>query len=314
MLVDEATKYKKSLFLKKKNEQVDPIIDGIKALKARHKIQVKIIRCDNAGENKVLERESDKNELGIIFECTAPGTPQQNGVVVRAFVTLMGKARAMMNHAGFTMAKRQQLWCEAAQTATLLDNILVQDSAQSPPFTQLRVFGEMCVVVDTDNKVGRTKIDPRGKISLFVVYSTQHAGDVYRLLNPKTSWVINSRDVKWIGNMLAEFYKIEMIERASGYVDPDEKFQLEEEEDQDVEEEESEPEEDESEIIQAGQSPAEEPTETPVGVADDKPVASRTRSQTAADETIAARTREALWSDPEISAFADVRDEKTLNE
>ena len=42
----------------------------------------------------------------------------------------------MMNHAGFTMAKRQHLWCEAAQTATLLDNILVQDSAKSLPFTQ----------------------------------------------------------------------------------------------------------------------------------------------------------------------------------
>ena len=47
MLVDEATKYKKSFFLKKKNEQVEPIIDWIKALKVRHKIQVKIIRCDN---------------------------------------------------------------------------------------------------------------------------------------------------------------------------------------------------------------------------------------------------------------------------
>ena len=136
MLVDEATKYKKSFFLKKKNEQVEPIIDWIKALKVRHKIQVTIIRCDNAGENKVLERESDKNELGIIFEYTAPGTPQRNGVVERAFVTVMGRARAMMNHAGFTMAKRQQLWCEAAQTATMLDNILVQESAKSPPFTQ----------------------------------------------------------------------------------------------------------------------------------------------------------------------------------
>ena len=49
MLVHEATKYKKSFFLKKKNEQVEPIIDWIKALKARHKIQVKIIRCDNTG-------------------------------------------------------------------------------------------------------------------------------------------------------------------------------------------------------------------------------------------------------------------------
>ena len=76
MLVDEATKYKKSFFLKKKNEQVEPIIDWIKSLKAGHEIQVKIIRRDNAGENKVLERESGKNELGILFKYTAPGTPQ----------------------------------------------------------------------------------------------------------------------------------------------------------------------------------------------------------------------------------------------
>ena len=141
----------------------------------------------------------------------------------------------------------------------------------------LRVFGEMCVVADTHNKVGRTKIDPRGKICLFVGYSTQHGEDVYRLLNPKTSRVILNRVVKWIGKTLAEFYKIEMIDRASGYVDPDEDFQLEEEEDQDMEEEESKPEEDDLDAIQVGQLQAEEPTETPIGVADDEPVASRTR-------------------------------------
>ena len=168
-------------------------------------------------------------------------------------MTIMRRARAMMNHAEFTMSKRQQLWCEAAQTATILDNILVQESTKSSPFTplfgvdakyakHLRVFGEMCVVADTDNKVGRTKIDPRGKISLFVRYCTQHAGDVYRLLNPKSSRVIHSRDVKWIGKTWAEFYKIKMIDRASGYVDPDEDLQLEEEEDQDEQEEEIEPE------------------------------------------------------------------------
>ena len=95
--------------MKKKNEQVEPLINWIKALKSRHKFLVKIVRCDNAGENKVLVRESDNNELGIIFEYTVPGRLQQNGVIERAFVTVMGRARAMMNHAGFTMAKRQQL-------------------------------------------------------------------------------------------------------------------------------------------------------------------------------------------------------------
>ena len=54
------------------------------------------------------------------------------------------------------------------------------------------------------------------------------------------------------------------IDRASGYVDPDEDFQLEEDEDQDGEEEEElEPEEDESGVIQVGQSQAEEPTRDP---------------------------------------------------
>ena len=45
------------------------------------------------------------------------------------------------------------------------------------------------------------------------------------------------------------FYNIKMIDRASGYGDQDEDFQLEEEEDQDVEEEELVPEENESEVI-----------------------------------------------------------------
>ena len=91
--------------------------------------------------------------------------------------------------------------------------------------------------------------------------------------------------------MWTGFYKFQMIDRASGYVNPDEDFQLEEEENQEVEEEESEPEEDESEVIQVGQSQAEDPTETPVGVADDEPVASRTSSQTAADEPICSKNK-----------------------
>ena len=91
--------------------------------------------------------------------------------------------------------------------------------------------------------------------------------------------------MKWIGKAWAEFYKIRMVDRASGYVDLDEDFQLEEE-DQDIDEEESET-EDDPEPIQVGQPQAEEPTETPAGVADDEPVASRTRSQTEPDEPVA---------------------------
>ena len=49
-------------------------------------------------------------------------------------------------------------------------------------------------------------------------------------------------------------------------------------------------------------------------MADDAPVASRIRSQTTASEPIAVRTRQALRSSPEMNAFADAKDDKTLNE
>ena len=47
---------------------------------------------------------------------------------------------------------------------------------------------------------------------------------------------------------------------------------------------------------------------------DNEPVASRTISQTIPVEPVAARTRQSLGSDPEVSAFADVKEDKTLNE
>ena len=144
--------------------------------------------------------------MGINFEYTATGTPQQNAYVERAFPTLMGRARAMMNFAGVTTEKRKQLWCEAANTATMLDNILVHEQNSASPYTMfyrrdakyakhLWTFGEICVIADTSNKVGRTKHGTRGRLSMFMGYSTQHAGDVYRVLHLKTNHVIYSRDV-----------------------------------------------------------------------------------------------------------------------
>ena len=206
LMVDEATKYKKSFFMKKKSDQIGEIVTWLKGLFAKYNIKVKYIRCDNSEENKSLEKRLNQEGLGVIFEYTAPGTPQQNGVVERAFVTLMARARAMMNFAGFTVKKRELLWCEAAQTVTHLDNILVQQEGKPPPFSwfykedakyaqHLRTFGEMAVIADTEQKKTRSKLAPRGKMAMLLGYSTHHAGDVYRFLNMQTNHVNLSRDV-----------------------------------------------------------------------------------------------------------------------
>ena len=163
MLVDEATSCKHSFYFKRKSDQVDMISSWLKGLKDKYKIQVKFIHCDNAGGNKKLEEKCNADGLGIIFEYTATGTPQQNAYVERAFPMIMGRARAMMNFAGFMTSKRKQLWYEEANTATMLDNILVHEQNSAPPYTMfygqdakyakhLRTFGEICVTADTTTK------------------------------------------------------------------------------------------------------------------------------------------------------------------
>ena len=55
-------------------------------------------------------------------------------------------------------------------------------------------LGEISVTADTSNKVRRLKLDTRGRLCMFMGYSTQHAGDVYRFLHMKTNHIIYSQD------------------------------------------------------------------------------------------------------------------------
>ena len=79
----------------------------------------------------------------------------------------------MMNYTGSTVKKRQEMWCEAAQTATMLDNVMVQEKGGKPPHMKfygedpkyakcLKTFGELGMTAISSNKVGRTELDLRG--------------------------------------------------------------------------------------------------------------------------------------------------------
>ena len=85
----------------------------IKGLSRKHEIEIKKIRLDNSGENKSLQEECDKQNLGVIFEFTALGTPQQNSVVERRIPKLMGSTKAMliqMENSGVKSFPQQQTW------------------------------------------------------------------------------------------------------------------------------------------------------------------------------------------------------------
>ena len=124
--VDEFSDCSHSFFLSRESDQVKLIPMWIKGLSKKHGIEKKWIRLDNSGENKSPQKECNKENLGVIFEFTAPGTPQQNSVVERRIPTLMGRARAMLIQAGIDSKGKGEFWCEVISTATKLDNIMVR--------------------------------------------------------------------------------------------------------------------------------------------------------------------------------------------
>ena len=109
----------------------------IRGLSKKYKIEIERIRLDSSGENSSLQKECDKASLGIIFEFTAPGTPQQNSVAERRNPTLMGRARAMLIQEGIDSKGKGEFWCEVLSTATKMDNIMVRPERTKHPHTLL---------------------------------------------------------------------------------------------------------------------------------------------------------------------------------
>ena len=146
----------------------------IKGLSKKHGIEIKRIRLDFSGENKSLQKECNKENLGVFFEFTAPGTPQQNSVAQRRIPMLRGRAQAMLIQAGIDSKGKGEFWCEVISTATKLDNKMVRPDRTKPPYTilynkdakymkHMRTFGEMAVVAIHEDKKMRSKLDNREK-------------------------------------------------------------------------------------------------------------------------------------------------------
>ena len=207
LIVDDYTDFCWSLFLKSKSELKSKMMDLLTDLKIAS-IDVKIIRCNNASENKVFYEECRSKGMNIRFEFSGPRTPKRNGKVERKFQTFYGRIRAMLNCAGLKDHLRNGVWAECAMTVTFLSNIISIKSDEKCPYqllfgakpklpSALKAFGEIGVVTTKDDIQGKLK--NRGTYCMFVGYSVNHANDVYRMLNLETKGIINTRDVTWLG-------------------------------------------------------------------------------------------------------------------
>ena len=172
---------------------------------------------DGPGENKKLQLRSESSawKLNLQFEITARDTPQQNHLAELGFASLANKGRALMYQANIPLSVRYKVFKEAFKTATLLDGLMttrldnklatryIHFFGKNPSFAQhLRTWGEAGTV---KIKVKATpKIADRGVQCMFIGYALDHTGDTYRMWNPITSGVHETRDVIWLKRMFYE--------------------------------------------------------------------------------------------------------------
>ena len=148
------------------------MVTFLKELKQKEGVTVKKIRCDNAGENKTLQKHLEKEGMGITFEFTPPNSPQFNARVERSFATLYSIVRSLNNAAKLTQVLRDGLWTEAARTAIEIKNSLCTDGKDVPSFTKFykrdddkvrsrRKFGEIAIIKDGRQNI-KGKLEDRG--------------------------------------------------------------------------------------------------------------------------------------------------------
>lgn len=222
MIQDEKTDHIWSIFMRHKSETAEKMLEWIHMIHNTMDIQIKIIRCDNSGENRKLQEvvRADR-DLKITFEFTAPHTPQQNGKVERKFQTLYGKIRAMLNWARLPAYLRSRLWAQCASVATKLENIIVKENSDSSShekfygvtptlINHLRTFGEIAIV--HDGKKIRGKLTDHGIPCMFIGYPDDHPSDVYQFLNLETHMVIMSRNYIWLNKSYGEYMNLEEVQ------------------------------------------------------------------------------------------------------
>ena len=119
----------------------------------------------------------------------------------------MGRPRAMMSEAGFTKRMRALMWCKAASTDTRLSNIIVKTNETKSAYEKfynkkpryarsLKTFGKIDIAKDISTIL--TKIESRERVCMFVGYPENHANDVFRLFNMKSTKILLSHDVQWL--------------------------------------------------------------------------------------------------------------------
>lgn len=165
------TDYTEVAAIKSKSDCKKHLINYVQKCKNQFGTCPKIIRSDRGGEYIDEELQSFLSSNGIIFQCTVPRCPQQNGISERKNRTLLEGIRSML----LTKDLPKFLWAEALHHANETYNNIPKDSDFPSPKSQFfdKIFNHKFIefgtpVFYTTNPLNRSKLDERGASGIFV--------------------------------------------------------------------------------------------------------------------------------------------------
>jgi hypothetical protein len=180
-------------------------------------INVKYVRLDNPGENVAFAQLASGKawNLQLAFEFTGSRTPQQNYLVKVGFTTLWGRLRAVFDAARVPEEEKYKLIREGIHYLTFLDGLIVKDvqgvvktkyghlHGEDPKVKMpMRTWGEGGVIKVT-NKI-KSKLQLRGAAAMFVGYTNHSLQDTYRMYDPESNTIHETRDVQCAKKMFFE--------------------------------------------------------------------------------------------------------------
>ena len=202
--IDDCSRYTYVYLLKHKDETFIAFKNYKAEVENQLGRKIKILRSDRGGEYFSNEFSAFCEEHGIIHQCSAPFTPQQNGLAERKNRTFLEMTNAMLLNAKLP----NNLWGEAILGAChILNRIPLKKSkispyemwkGRKPNIGYFKVWGCLAYCKNTDPK--RTKLSPRAIKCAFVGYAIN--SKAYRLLDLESNVIIESREVEFFENLL----------------------------------------------------------------------------------------------------------------
>ena len=173
---DDCSGYCTVYFLKHKSDVINKFKEYKALIENQTGNNIKILRSDQGkGEYMNKDLQNFLKDNGILHECSAPYTPQQNGRSERQLRTIVESARSMLINKNII----QELWSEAVNTAVYILNRTASSQIKNitpyekwfgrkPDLRNIRVFGSTAYM--SIQPQFRKKFDAKSRKLLFVGY------------------------------------------------------------------------------------------------------------------------------------------------